>query len=426
MTLSGRSTPPTSPIPAPGGRLRSGAVLNLGIIVIGLVGIAGLLLTNLATGEDAPSAESVDLPLRFDPVVEGLAAPVLLIGSGGDSGDRYIVEQAGRILRLSPDGSIDAQPFLDISDHVKHQGEQGLLGLAFHPDFARNGRFFVDYTRRDDGATTISEFTIAVDAADAGPVESTERTLLTIAQPYANHNGGMIAFDGEGMLIISTGDGGSGGDPLGNGQDRASLLGKLLRLDVDRGWPYATPRDNGFADDPEAKPEIHAIGLRNAWRFSVDRASGVLYIGDVGQGDWEEIDVLPPGTSSPSFGWNQMEGRECFGDSPCDPAAHILPAVAYPHSDGDRSHCSVIGGYAYRGAAGSLADGTYLYADYCSGTIWAVPTEQLLAGDAQPAIVGQVPSGTGQALSFGEDDDGELYLLTNGGHVLRISAADLG
>ncbi len=426
MTHQDRSTPPTSPTQPPKRRLRSGAVLNLGIIVVGLVGIAGLLLANLVTGEDAPSAESVDLPLRFDPVIEGLAAPVLLIGSGDGSGDRYIVEQGGRILRLTSDGSIDAQPFLDISDHVQSQGEQGLLGLAFHPDFAQNGRFFVDYTRRDDGATTISEFTIAVDGADAGPVESTERTLLTIAQPYANHNGGMLAFDDAGMLIVSTGDGGSGGDPLGNGQDRASLLGKLLRLDVDRGWPYATPRDNGFADDPEAKPEIHAIGLRNAWRFSVDRASGVLYIGDVGQGDWEEIDVLSPGTVEPSFGWNQMEGRECFGDGPCDRDAHILPAIAYPHDDGDRSHCSVIGGYAYRGGAGSLADGTYLYADYCSGTIWAVPTGQLLAGDAQPAIVGQVPSGTGKALSFGEDDDGELYLLTSGGHVLHLSAAEAG
>ncbi|MEA2026419.1 MAG: PQQ-dependent sugar dehydrogenase [Chloroflexota bacterium] len=211
---------------------------------------------------------------------------------------------------------------------------------------------------------------------------------------------------------------------MGNGQDRASLLGKLLRLDVDHGWPYAAPGDNGFADDPEARSEVHAIGLRNSWRFSLDRDSGDVYIGDVGEGEWEEVNVLRRGEREASFGWSEMEGRECFYDKPCDPEAHILPVVAYPHIDGDIGHCSVIGGYAYRGEAGSLPDGAYLYTDYCSGTIWAVSVEQLLADSALPAVVGQVPRELGMAVSFGEDDAGELYLLTDAGFVFGISAAD--
>ena len=217
--------------------------------------------------------------------------------------------------------------------------------------------------------------------------------MLTIPQPFTTHKAGMLAFDHEGMLLVGIGDGGSGNDPLGSGQDRASLLGKLLRLDVDRGWPYATPTDNGFANDPEARPEVHAIGLRNPWRFSVDRDGGYIYIGDVGQGGWEEIDVLPPGAREPSFGWSEMEGRECFGGKPCRPQDHVPPAVAYAHAAADGGHCSVIGGYAYRGTAGSLPDGAYLYADYCSGTIWAVTATGLRAGEAVPAVVGQVPPG---------------------------------
>ncbi len=383
------------------------------------------MVINLVSGDETVPAEPLDLAVALEPVADGFAAPVLLVGGGDGSGDRYVVEQGGRILRLAVDGSVGEEAFLDISDRVLYEGERGLLGLAFHPEYAENGRFFVAYSRHDDGATSISEFTLPSDTAtDRRPIESTERALLTIAQPFTNHKGGMLAFDQQGMLIVSTGDGGSAGDPLGNGQDRASLLGKLLRLDIDRGWPYAIPMDNGFADDPEARPELHAIGLRNPWRFSVDRETNDIYIGDVGQGHWEEVDILRPDTPSPSFGWSQMEGRDCFGNDPCDPDAHILPAVAYPHADGDTAHCSIIGGYAYRGEAGSLPDGTYLYADYCSGTIWGVPAEQLSQGDARPAIVGQVPADMGRAVSFGEDDAGELYLLTSGGDVLAIDAAE--
>lgn len=398
--------------------IRSGAVINIGLILAGLVGIGALLTVQLASGEEEAPLPAGTATIEFGPVAAGLDGLVLLVGDG--AGGRLVVEQVGRIRRLAADGSVVPQPVLDISARVTAGGEQGLLGLALHPQFGDNGRLFVAYTRADDGALTISEFT-AVAGAEVIDGAS-ERTLLTIPQPYGNHNGGHVAFDTEGMLLVGVGDGGSAGDPLGSGQDRASLLGTLLRLDVDRGWPYATPPDNGFADDPEARPEIHAIGLRNPWRFSVDAADGAIYIGDVGQGRWEEVNVLPRGTRGADFGWAAMEGAECY-EGACDPSRHTLPAVAYPHVADGVSHCSIIGGEVYRGAAGTLPLGTYLYADYCSGTIWAVPASELLAGRARPEIIARAPEGVGRVTSFGRDDAGELYLLTTGGRVLAIAAA---
>jgi glucose/arabinose dehydrogenase len=261
---------------------------------------------------------------------------------------------------------------------------------------------------------------------EAAPTESpnaasTERQLLVLAQPHTTHKGGMLAFDGDGMLLISTGDGGASDDPHDNGLDTASLLGKLLRIDVDRGWPYAIPGDNGFSADGLARPEVHAIGLRNPWRLSVDRESGDVYVADVGQDRWEEINVLPHGAQRVSFGWSDMEGRDCLDGRSCDPGSHRLPALAYAHSDGESGHCAVIGGYAYRGDGGSLPDGTYLYADFCSGTIWGVTAEQMLSGTAAPAVVGQVDADLGQVQAFGEDDAGEIYVLTGAGHVLAVS-----
>ena len=210
-------------------------------------------------------------------------------------------------------------------------------------------------------------------------MEATERPLLVIPQIYTTHKGGMLAFDPDGMLVISTGDGGSGNDPHGHGLDRWSLLGKLLRLDVDHGWPYAIPADNGFAGDPDGRSEIHAIGLRNPWRFSIDRASGDIYVGDVGQSAWEEIDVLPRGTRGASFGWSDMEGPGCLGERPATrPRTSRRPSPTRT-CRGTGANCAVIGGYAYRGRQGTLPEGTYVYGDYCSGTIWAVPVSDLLS-----------------------------------------------
>jgi hypothetical protein len=233
----------------------------------------------------------------------------------------------------------------------------------------------------------------------------------------------MLAFDRDGRLVISTGDGGSGNDPFGNGLDRRSLLGKLLRIDVDAGRPYGIPSNNGFAGDPEARAEVHAIGLRNPWRFSIDRTSGDIYIGDVGQSGWEEVDVLHLGRRAASFGWSDMEGPDCVGDRACRPGDHVLPSVAYRHHEADLRHCAVIGGYAYRGVRGTLPQGTYLYGDHCSGVIWSVPVAELAAGTAAPIIAVRLEPAYGQLQSFGEDDGGELYLVTSGGQILHILGA---
>jgi glucose/arabinose dehydrogenase len=233
----------------------------------------------------------------------------------------------------------------------------------------------------------------------------------------------MLAFDQDGMLLISTGDGGSAYDPHDNALDPASLLGKILRIDVDRGWPYAIPEGNGFEDVPGARAEVHAVGLRNPWRFSKDPATGDIYIADVGQAFWEEINVLRPGEREVSFGWNQLEGEGCLLDKPCDPSLYRAPALTYPHVYEDIGHCAIIGGDVYRGAAGSLPDGTYLYGDYCSGTIWAVPVEQLVAGDAAPRVAAKLDPTLGQIMGFGQDDAGELYVLTSAGQIYRFSEA---
>ena len=396
--------------------LNSGVVITLGIIVVGLTGILALVIGQLFSADDAGD-EPLRLALRLEVVAEGLDSPVLLTGDG--SGRRYVLEQRGTITALDPDGRPQSELFLDIRDRVVHHHERGLLGLAFHPRYDQNGRFFVLYSRLGDGATAISEFS----RTGSGDLEASERPILVIPQPSTLHKAGMLAFDAEGMLIAAIGDGTAGNDPDGLALDRASLLGKLLRLDVDRGLPYAIPTDNGFFEDRQARPEVHAIGLRNPWRFSVDPASGHLYIGDVGQATWEEIDVLAPGVREASFGWSEMEGDACFGDRDCDPTAHIAPAVSYAHADGETGHCSVVGGYAYRGAAGSLPEGAYLLADYCSRTIWGVPASELQRSRATPAVVAQVPERFGRVQSFGQDDAGELYLLTDGGYVLGISAA---
>jgi hypothetical protein len=243
---------------------------------------------------------------------------------------------------------------------------------------------------------------------------ASERVLLVIEQPFGNHNGGMLAFDSEGMLLIGTGDGGSGGDPLGAGQDPDTLLGKLLRIDVDAGEPYGIPADNGFVSSDVHRPEIHATGLRNPWRFSVDPVGGHVYIGDVGQGRWEEVSVLPGGVGGLDFGWNEMEGPDCF-EGECDPAAHTLPVLSYDHGQG----CSIVGGYAYRGEAQPALEGAYLFGDYCTGTIWAASADEMVAGEATAV---PVHTFDGQLVSFGTDGAGELYAVDKGGRVVRVSA----
>ncbi len=323
----------------------------------------------------------------------------------------FVVEQGGRIWILRDD-QFTSRPFLDIRDRVRSGGERGLLSVAFHPDYSANGLFYVDYTDRE-GATRVSRFQVTEDPDAADP--SSEVTLLRIPQPYANHNGGQLAFGPDGMLYIGMGDGGSAGDPMGHGQNTRTLLGAMLRLDVDAGSPYAVPPDNPFADGVSGRPEIWAFGLRNPWRFSFDRVGGHLYIADVGQNRVEEVNVVAVGEGGLNFGWNVLEGSRCFTGE-CDPEGFTSPLVEYDHEEG----CSVTGGHVYRGSALPGVVGHYFYSDYCQGWIRSFRFEEGAVTDNRVWDLGDA----GNVVSFGEDSAGELYVLTEGGTIYRVEARD--
>jgi glucose/arabinose dehydrogenase len=339
-------------------------------------------------------------------VASGLQAPLAIANAGDGSGRLFIAEQAGRI-RIIQDGKLLDKPFLDISDRVgANSSERGLLGLAFHPNYKQNGYFYVNYTDQN-GNTVIARFQVTSAANVADP--ASEKKLLGVQQPFANHNGGSVVFGPDGYLYLGLGDGGSQGDPYGNGQSTNTLLGKILRLDVDHGEPYAIPTGNPFAAGG-GNPEIWAYGLRNPWRFSFDAAGGDLYIGDVGQSLWEEIDYLPAGSpGGPNFGWNAMEGTHPYKGR--DSASFIAPVIDYSHAGGN---CAVTGGYVYRGAALPEWNGVYVYGDYCTGIVWG-----LLKGTSgwQSAHLFD----TGMSIStFGTDEQGELYLAWYGGGIYRL------
>jgi glucose/arabinose dehydrogenase len=383
----------------------------MGALVAVMAASVGLAAV-VAGGAADPAAPAA---IGLEPLVDGLESPVLLLGDGSGGGLRYVVEQGGRVRVIEPDGSLREQPFLDLTDRVTAGGEQGLLGLAFHPAFAEHGRLFVDYTRVADGATVISEFQATDGVADP----ASERVLLVIPQPFPNHNGGMIAFDRDGMLLIGMGDGGGGGDPQGNGQELESLLGKLLRIDVDEGATadraYGIPDDMPFLRQAGARPEIWALGLRNPWRFWVDRATGDTFIGDVGQGAWEELDVIPAGDGGRDFGWNITEGPECFRTPDCDRTGLTEPVAVIAHGDGD---CSIIGGPVYRGGAIPSLVGNALIGDYCTGIIQALNASTAVSTSTATPV--PLVTLDGPLSSFGEDDQGELYAVDHGGRVLRI------
>ncbi len=413
--------PAAAPLPMPSDRSTRRTVGRLAVFAVILAIIVALVIFSASSSADAASASTAtttasaatagslgSLEIDLVEIASGYDEPIFVTTAGDGSGDLYVVEQTGRVWQLPADGTAASAPFLDLSGDIVKSFEQGLLGLAFHPGFATNGRFYIDYTRAGDGATVVSEFQVADGLAD----RRSERQLLVIEQPFANHNGGMLAFDAAGMLLVGTGDGGGGGDPFRASQDPGSLLGKLLRLDVDGGEPYAIPPDNGFAASDAHRPEIHSVGLRNPWRFSVDSAGGHVYIGDVGQGSWEEISVLPQGLGGQSFGWNEVEGPDCFIDG-CHLDAHVAPAVSYGRDAG----CTVIGGYVYRGNAQPGLEGVYVFGDYCSGTIWGALADALVAGDAAAVPIGAID---GTLVSFGVDDLGEIYAVDQGGRILHV------
>ena len=367
-----------------------------------------------ATQGSPASFDPERVGLELEPVVDGLVAPLAVTHAGDASGRMFVLEQRGQI-RVVKDGQLIGDPFLNIGDRITSGGERGLLGLAFHPSFPEDPRFFVNYTDLQ-GDTVVSSFTVPSADADRADLDS-ESVVLRIDQPFPNHNGGALAFGPDGYLYISTGDGGSGGDPNDNGQRLDTLLGKIVRIDVDGDavdGRYSIPPENPFVDDRDAAPEILHSGLRNPWRFSFDRATGDLWIGDVGQGSWEEVDVARAGSAGLNFGWNRMEGFECYEPSDCDPSQFTAPVAAYGHDLG----CSVIGGGVYRGTEQPLLAGGYVYSDYCGGNFWLLDPTSNGPVDAPPVAQ------TGRQISaIGEDEAGELYATDLGsGELLHIVA----
>lgn len=370
-----------------------------------------------ATGSAGAAFDPGGIAVSLMPYVKGLDAPLAIVNAGDGSGRLFVAEQGGEI-RVIRDGKLASIPFLDIADEITSGGERGLLGVAFAPGYPDDPRVFVDYTDQK-GDTQVSSFTVSSDDPDRLD-PSSETRILHVKQPFANHNGGAVLFDPSGMLLVSLGDGGSEDDPQGNGQSLATPLGKILRIDVAHSaadHPYAIPPDNPHADGADGhRPEIWLTGLRNPWRMSFDRATGDLWIGDVGQDLWEEIDVQRAGTpGGTNFGWNRMEGSHCFQPAQgCEDPALTGPVTDYGHDLG----CTVIGGAVYRGSAQPALVGGYVFGDYCSGRIWAIDPAQ--DGYRMPTVVGD----SGKNLSaFGEDEAGELYAADiSGGAILRVTA----
>ena len=376
---------------------------GLGWIFSGIAA-AGVLLPAAAWAGEPPA----DLVLQF--VADGFAGPVAVTGAGDGSGRLFVLEQQGRIRIVG--GGV----FLDISARVDSTlNEQGLLGLAFHPEYPDNGFFYVNYTH-DPGpgsdTTRVSRFQVSAADPDLADPAS-ETILLEFSQDSDNHNGGDLHFGPDGYLYIASGDGGGGGDPNDRGQSLDTLLGKILRIDVDSGSPYAVPADNPFVGDPAALDEIWAYGLRNPWRFSFDRATGDLFIGDVGQGSREEVNRQPAASSGgENYGWSCMEGDLAPGFNPCDDGPLTPPIMVYETG----ANCAVTGGFVYRGLIGGL-HGRYVFGDYCSGKVWS-------AAEAAGFWTAQEWGAVGFGLaSFGEDDDGELLVVDrDDGSIFRFAS----
>ena len=356
--------------------------------------------------------------LALSGFVTGLSSPLGFETPNDGTNRIFILEQRGTI-RIVQNASLTPGAFLDIASKVESGGEKGLLGLAFHPDFSTNRRFFVNYTRRvgTQLQSIIAEYLVSTanpNQADA----SSERQLLVLDQPFDNHNGGQLAFGPDGFLYIAFGDGGSGGDPFGNGQNTNALLGKILRIAVNppfaTGKQYAIPPDNPFVNGG-GLPEIWAYGLRNPWRFSFDRATRQLFAADVGQDSWEEVDII---TKGGNFGWNIMEGKHCNppGVTSCNMAGLILPITEYAHNSAGGE--AIIGGFVYRGSAIAGLPGTYVFGDLLSGHVWGLKQDAM--GNWQQTLV---LTHNLTVSSFGQDIAGELYLIDYGnGAILRLRA----
>lgn len=408
--------------------MRAPALVIAGLAVLG--GLSGVGLDALrhraapaALAQANPPADPRTIRIAFDNVVGDVDIPVDIAHAGDGSGRLFVVEKPGRI-RIVKGGQLLPTPFLDITDRVEAAAnERGLLGLAFHPQYATNGHFYVYYTSkavrgRRRGDLVIARYAVTADAdrADAG----SEAQLLTVEHfQNGNHNGGNLEFGPDGHLYIGTGDGGGGGDPFGAGQDLETLLGKMLRIDVDSAEPYGIPPSNPFVNSPRRAPEIWAYGLRNPWKFAFDTASGDLYIADVGQNAWEEVNFQAADSpGGENYGWSVMEGAHCFNPaSNCDQRGKVLPVAEYNHSLG----LSITGGEVYRGEAYPGLAGTYFYADYSRGRIWALSR----GGDGAWRNA-EIMTGKNGITTFGRDEDGEIYIALETGRIQRLRDANAG
>jgi glucose/arabinose dehydrogenase len=361
---------------------------------------------------ETPDLPEGPVPVALEQVASGLAFPLYLTSPAGDQ--RLFIVEKGGTIRIVQNGALLPTPFLDLSAKVSTGREQGLLGLAFDPQYASNGRFVVDYTDLA-GDTRVSLFRVSQDPNVADP--ASELAVLGVDQPFANHNGGQVLFGPDGLLYVMLGDGGSSGDPGNRGQSLADLLGSILRVQPLETGGYAVPADNPFVGMPDVRPELWSYGLRNPWRVDFDPATGDLYVADVGERQWEEVSVSTATAGAGrgvNFGWRIMEGPECFGSPSCDEGGLELPVVSYDHGDG----CSITGGFVYRGSAIPALQGHYFYSDYCAGFVRSFRLEDGVAVDQYewPTLA----PGAGVP-GFGRDAAGELYILGVDGVVYRIA-----
>lgn len=398
--------------------LRPAVVIAM-VLTIGLPTTVDAAATRVTDGQTAITTAPTVGSIKLTRLTDSLSKPVFVTSARDGTGRLFIVEQTGRI-RIWSNGALLATPLLNLSGSVSGGGEQGLLGLAFHPRFTSNRKFYVNYTNLS-GDSVVREYRAS--ATNPNRIESgSGRTILKINQPYDNHNGGMIAFGPDGYLYIGMGDGGSGGDPGNRAQDKDSLLGKMLRINVNgrtSSRAYLIPSTNPYVGKP-GRNEIWQRGLRNPWRWSFDRRTGNLWIGDVGQNRYEEVDRASRTSTGAgrgaNWGWRVMEGLHCYRPSSgCNRTGKRLPVVEYSHASNGR--CAVTGGYVYRGSAIPALAGWYVYGDYCSGEIWTISS-----GASSPARATRLLDSSLLISSFGESASGELYVTDLAGSLYRIDA----
>jgi glucose/arabinose dehydrogenase len=391
---------------------------RLSLLVLWGLGLS-LVVSACDTSNTATSTHNTPIgagAVHLQRFATGLDSPVYLTYAPGQTDRVYVVEQTGRVKVVGMDGSVRAQPFLDIRPLISTGPERGLLSIVFHPDYAHNGFFLVDYTKVD-GSVVVARYHVSPDDPyRADPASA--RTILSVPHPVANHNGGLLLFGRDGFLYVGIGDGGAGNSR--NGQRKDVLLGKILRLDVNQtsgSLPYAIPPTNPLVNQAGTRSEIWAFGLRNPWRFSFDRANGSLFIADAGETAAEEIDYQPATSSGgQNYGWAIFEGDACFAGAACSTKGLTSPVVVYKHVDGN---CVVSGGYVYRGQRSPSLDGIYFFGDYCSGRIWAFPASEARDGHATAQ---QVLDTQLRISSFGEDAAGELYVVSLDGSVYHVTA----